>query len=136
MIECIKFLAYIICSFGIAEIICYGNGPFHIFEKWREFTQSIHEYVGELFTCMMCLSTWIGLFFSLINIFLVKDIAFTPFNMIFGVGNNIVLTLIMDMGFTSGTVWLLHQLEEMMERTGNYETEYSVLDGEQQSDDY
>ena len=33
----------------------------------------------------------------------------------------------MDMGFTSGIVWLLHQLEEMMERVGNYE---EVVDGE------
>ena len=120
MMYFLTFLSYILFSYGISNMIIFARGPFGIFEKWREFAHTISDGFGELFTCPMCFSTWIGLIFSLINIYLVPMVAFTPFNMIFGVGNHVILTLIMDMGLTSGCVWLLHQLEEMMERTGVY----------------
>ena len=120
MMYFLTFLSYILFSYGISNMIIFARGPFGIFEKWREFAHTISDGFGELFTCPMCFSTWIGLIFSLINIYLVPMVAFTPFNMIFGVGNYVILTLIMDMGLTSGCVWLLHQLEEMMERTGVY----------------
>lgn len=116
----LTFVAYIIFAYGLSNMIIFARGPFGIFEWWREFTHSISDGFGELFTCPMCLSTWVGLVFSLINILFIPAIAFTPFNIIFGVGNCIWLTLLMDMGFTSGIVWLLHQLEEMMERVGVY----------------
>lgn len=117
----ITFISYIIFAYGICNMIIFGKGPFGIFEKWRNFTHSISDGLGELFTCPMCLSTWCGLVFSAINIYLVPSIAFTPFNMIFGVGNCVWLTLIMDMGVTSGFVWLVYQLDEMMERAFVYE---------------
>ena len=116
----LTFVAYIIFAYGLSNMIIFARGPFGIFEWWREFTHSISDGFGELFTCPMCLSTWVGLAFSLINILFIPAIAFTPFNIIFGVGDCIWLTLLMDMGFTSGIVWLLHQLEEMMERVGVY----------------
>ena len=112
-------MSYIIFAYGLSNMIIFARGPFGMFEKWRSFSHSLSDGFGELFTCPMCLSTWIGLLFSLINILFVP-FPFTPFNMVFGVGNHIALTLIMDMGFTSGIVWLLHQLEEMMERVGVY----------------
>lgn len=111
-------LAYTIFAYGIVNMIIFARGPFGVFEKWRNFTHRISDGFGELFTCPMCLSTWIGLMFSAINIWLVPNTAFTPFNIVFGVGNYIPLVLFMDMGFTSGIVWLIHQFEEMMERVG------------------
>ncbi len=118
MLLLITFLSYIICCYGIACIVVYANGPFHIFEKWRNFAHSIHEQFGELFTCMLCFSTWIGLTLSLIDAFLLTSVTFTPFNVILWGVAPFWFIMIMDMGFTSGCVWLLHQLEEMMERTG------------------
>lgn len=123
MMTFIIFLAYILFAYGICNMIIFAKGPFGVFEWWRSFSHSLNDNFGELFTCPMCLSTWVGLIFSLINIFLVPVVAFTPFNMIFGVGNYIILIVIMDMGLTSGCVWLLHQLEEMMERVGTYYVE-------------
>jgi hypothetical protein len=123
----LTLFAYIIFAYGIANMIIFASGPFGIFEKWRNFTHRVSDGFGELFTCPMCLSTWIGLVFSAINIWLVPTVAFTPFNMVFGVGEYIPLVLIMDMGFTSGIVWLIHQFEEMMERIGVV-TEYEYED--------
>lgn len=114
----ITFLSYIIFSYGISNMFVYANGPFHVFEHWRNFTHSIHEQFGELFTCMLCFSTWVGLALSLVNSLLLPTVAFTPFNIILGSVAPFWFIMIMDMGFTSGCVWLLHQLEEMMERTG------------------
>jgi hypothetical protein len=125
----LTLFAYIIFAYGIANMIIFASGPFGIFEKWRNFTNRVSDGFGELFTCPMCLSTWIGLVFSAINIWLVPTVAFTPFNMVFGVGEYIPLVLIMDMGFTSGIVWLIHQFEEMMERIGVV-TEYEYEDGD------
>jgi hypothetical protein len=116
-------LIYALFAYGICNMIIFASGPFGIFEKWRNFAHKISDGFGELFTCPMCLSTWVGLLFSALNIIFVKDIAFTPFNIIFGVGNYIPFVLIMDMGFTSGVVWLIYQFDEMMERIGKYEYE-------------
>ena len=114
----LKLLAYVIFAYGIVNMILFARGPFGVFERWRNFAHRVSDGFGELFTCPMCLSTWVGLIFSAINIWLAPTVAFTPFNMVFGVGNYILLVLIMDMGFTSGIVWLIHQFEEMMERIG------------------
>ena len=67
---------------------------------------------------MLCLSTWIGLALSLLNIILLPTLPFTPFNIILGSSELYWLIVVLDMGFTSACVWLLHQLEEMMERIG------------------
>lgn len=117
----VKLIAYILFAYGAANMVVFANGPFGIFEKWRQFTHNISESFGELFTCMICLSTWIGIVFSLINTYVAPDIAFTPFNMVFGTGTeHVILKTILDLAATSGVVWLLHNLEEAMERHGNY----------------
>lgn len=113
----IKFLAYILCSYGFSEMVVFGRGPFSIFERWRNFTMSISKGLGELFTCMLCFPTWVGFGFSIIDI-LIPSVVFTPFNIIFGGGGGFLicaLIVILDMLFTSGTTWLLYQLETYFE---------------------
>jgi hypothetical protein len=124
----ITFLSYILLSFGLSNLIVYANGPFHIFEKWREISHNIGEQFGELFTCMMCFSTWVGLALSLVNSLLLPSVAFTPFNIILGSVAPFWFIMVLDMGFTSAVVWLIHQLEEMMERTGNVVYEDEVVE--------
>lgn len=128
--ETISILSYMLVSYGIANLFVYSNGPFHIFEQWRIFTDKLHPQIGELFTCMLCLSTWIGLTLSLINIFLLPTLPFTPFNIILYNTKIYWLIVILDMGFTSGCVWIIHQLEEMMERIGIITNEVDENNGE------
>ena len=130
MLILIKFLSYILVSYGISNIIVYSNGPFHVFERWRAFAHGVGTQFGELFTCMLCMSTWIGLALSIINAYLIPSIPFTPFHIIFGMETCTWLTVILDMGFTSAVVWLLHQLEEMMERS-NANIEFAEEEQEQ-----
>ena len=117
----LKLIAYVLCAYGFCNMIIFARGPFGIFEWWRSFSHRISDGFGDLFTCPMCLSTWCGLFFSAIDLWVVKTVNFTPFNIVFGDNSLWWLILLMDMGATSGIVWLIHQLEEMMERTGTYD---------------
>ena len=112
-------IAYVLFAYGFANMVVYANGPFGIFERWRNFTHGISEGFGELFTCMICLSTWIGAVFSALDFWLVTTADFTPFNIVFG-ERYPALTIFMDMCATSGAVWLLHNLEEAFERHWNY----------------
>ena len=128
MLLFVTFLSYIFLSYGLSNIVVYSNGPFHIFEKWRNLSHNINEQFGELFTCMMCFSTWVGLALSLVNSLLLSSVAFTPFNIILGTVAPFWLIMILDMGYTSAVVWLLHQLEEMMERIGNVVYEDEIVE--------
>ncbi len=128
MLLFVTFLSYIFLSYGLSNIVVYSNGPFHIFEKWRNLSHNINEQFGELFTCMMCFSTWVGLALSLVNSLLLSSVAFTPFNIILGTVAPFWFIMILDMGFTSAVVWLLHQLEEMMERIGNVVYEDEIVE--------
>lgn len=128
MLLFVTFLSYIFLSYGLSNIVVYSNGPFHIFEKWRNLSHNINEQFGELFTCMLCFSTWVGLALSLVNSLLLSSVSFTPFNIILGTVAPFWLIMILDMGFTSAVVWLLHQLEEMMERIGNVVYEDEIVE--------
>lgn len=118
-----SMVGYVLAAYGFANMVVYANGPFHIFSQWREFSMNLNEKFGELFTCMICISTWIGLFFSLIDICIVKETVFTPFNIILYDKGHEWLVVFLDMMFTSGCVWVLHQFEEMLERIGVYGTD-------------
>lgn len=108
---------YILFAYGIANMVCYAEGPFNMFAWWREVADNISEGFGKLFNCMMCFSTWVGLVTSIVDL-LIPSVAFTPFNLILAGHGLWWLIPILDAGLTSGAVWLLHNLEEAFERHG------------------
>lgn len=108
---------YILFAYGIANMVCYAEGPWGVFEWWREFADNLNEGFGKLFNCMMCFSTWVGLMFSGLDL-LLSRVTFTPFNIILNDSSLWWLILVLDAGLTSGAVWLLHNLEEAFERHG------------------
>ena len=116
----IKLFAYIFFAYGLTEIMVYGRGPFGICEKIRNWAAGISDGLAQLFGCPMCFSTWVGLGASFLDVLLVKNAAFTPFSVIFmGVGGFWIglLTILLDMFFTSGIVWFLSRIEEWMENS-------------------
>ena len=119
-----KFLiiaCYIIFAYGLSNIIVYARGPFGIFEWWRGFTHNISDGLGEVFSCMICFPTWVGIGCSILDICF-KTFSFTPFNLLLNTAPW-WLIILLDMCFTSGVVWLLDQLESAFERHGNIEFE-------------
>lgn len=109
-------LCYSLVAYGACNVIVYGSGPFKIFERIREWSSSINEHFGLLFQCMMCMPTNFGLICSLVNWFFIP-VAFTPFNIAFaGYPNLWWLAMLCDAAFTSGTVWIIHHIEEWFEK--------------------
>lgn len=108
---------YSIVAYAISNILVYANGPFHIFRNIRKIATKIHPQLGELFDCMICMPTWIGIILSGLNLYFLPNYGLTPFNMI-ATGMPWYAILIFDGSFTSGIVWLIHTVQEAIERSG------------------
>ena len=109
---------YCIAAYGFSNMMVFGSGPFRIFERIRNITDRISEHFGSLFKCMMCFPANLGWVLSLIDWFLIKSIAFTPFNILLAGTGLWWLALILDCFFTSGMVWLMHNVESFFENLG------------------
>lgn len=106
---------YCIVAYGFSNMMVFGSGPFRIFERIRNLSDRISEHFGSLFKCMMCFPANLGWVLSIIDWFLIKDIAFTPFNIFLAGTGMWWLALILDCFFTSGIVWLIHNVEIFFE---------------------
>lgn len=106
---------YCIMAYGFSNMMVFGSGPFRIFEHIRNLTSRISEHFGSLFTCMMCFPANLGWIFSVIDWFLIKNIAITPFNILLAGTGLWWVALILDCFFTSGIVWLIHNFESFFE---------------------
>lgn len=110
----IIFLYSIVC-YGWTIMQTYGSGPFKIFEHIRNISSRISEHFGTMFRCQMCFPANLGIVLSLVDWFLIPQIAFTPFN-IFLIGTNLWwLAMLFDCCFTSGIVWIIHHIELFFE---------------------
>lgn len=106
---------YCIAAYGISNMMVFGSGPFKLFEHIRNITSSISEHFGSMFQCMMCFPANVGWVVSLIDWFFIKKIAITPFNILLAGTNLWWLALICDCCFTSGIVWITHNVESFFE---------------------
>ena len=103
-------LLFILVSYGITNILVFGS----IFEGWRNFWVKFNpSFFGKLMTCPLCLSFWVGGILSITFHLLGYP---TPFTL-YGI-KIFPLLVFLDASFSSGTIWLLHNLEEMFERIG------------------
>lgn len=110
---------YIFAVYGFSNMMVFGSGPFKIFETIRYISSEISTHFSKVFSCMMCLPANIGLICSLVNWFLIPNISLTPFNILLGGTNLWWLALIGDCCFTSGIVWIIHNIETFFENIGN-----------------
>lgn len=106
---------YCIAAYGLSNMMVFGSGPFKIFEHIRNITSSISEHFGSMFQCMMCFPANVGWAVSLIDWFFIKSIAITPFNILLAGTNLWWLALLCDCCFTSGIVWITHNVESFFE---------------------
>ena len=114
-----KTLFFILVCYGISNIIVYGS----IFDGMRKFFEKKNPNgFGALFGCMMCTSFWVGfvvsfLYSPTVDILLAEDIRLAQ---MCGVKLNFttiaLIGAFIDACFTSGSVWIVHQFEEMLER--------------------
>lgn len=111
---------YIFVAYGACNVIAFGDGPFYIFSRVREWAYNISEHFAKVFTCMMCLPANFGWICSLVNWFFVP-IPFTPFNIILGGYSNLwPLVILCDGAFTTGVVYLIYIVNEYLEKKIDY----------------
>ena len=110
---------YCIAAYGLSNMMVFSSGPFNIFEKIREWSSYISEHFSTLFNCMICLPANIGWIMSLIDWFLLPTIGVTPFNILLHGTNLWWVALICDCCFTSGIVWIIHNVESFFESISN-----------------
>lgn len=110
---------YCISVYGLSNMMVFSSGPFKIFEKIREWSSYISEHFSTLFNCMICLPANIGWIISLIDWFLLPTIGVTPFNILLHGTNLWWVALICDCCFTSGIVWIIHNVESFFESISN-----------------
>jgi len=113
-------------------MLVYASGPFRLFEKYRDFMDTMPSNIGEGAHCMICTPTQVAIVLSLVDVF-IYGVAFTPGNLVtYGDSSLWFLAIIIDGGLGSGVAWLLHTAQEALERTNN-EEEIVEEDGEPRS---
>jgi hypothetical protein len=100
-------LLFILICYGACNNMIYGS----VFEGFRNFLAKFGEggySLHKLFSCFMCLATWMGFVISLI---LLKTGNQTPLNI-----NNLYLSVFFHGLLSGGSVWLIHTVQEAFER--------------------
>ena len=120
--------SYCIVAYVLSNMVVFGSGPFRIFEHIRNISSAIGEHFGQLFSCMMCFPANFGWVMSLIDWFLLPNIAITPFNIILAGTGYWWLALLLDCCFTSGMVWFVHHIEEYFEDLAEASTKSEIVE--------
>jgi hypothetical protein len=99
---------FLLLSYGITNIAVFGS----MFEGWRNFWKRISPaFFGKLFSCPLCLSTWVGFILS----FVFSTLGYQTPMFLYGI-DYLPLMIFLDGCLTSGGVWLIHTLQEFFER--------------------
>jgi hypothetical protein len=98
---------FILICYGACNNIIFGS----IFEGFRNYLAKFGTggySLHKLFTCFMCLGTWMG--FAITTILILSNVP-TPLTV-----DNKVLSVFLHGLFASGGVWLTHTIQEAFER--------------------
>lgn len=96
-------LVLVLIVYGICNIIIFGK----IFNWFRKLTKMMSENIYDFFTCMMCLSFWVGIaVVELYNHFEHQG---------FIISNNHYFNLFLCGSLFSATTWLIHTIQEYFE---------------------
>ena len=97
----IYLIFWMFAAYGMTSILVWGS----IFESTRNWIKSKSKFFGDLLSCTLCTSTWVGFFFS---IFL-GGLSTQLFNIHWFFG------IFFDGMFTAGTVWSINSIVEYYE---------------------
>jgi len=106
-------LVFLLISYGACNNMIFGS----IFEGFRNFLSKFGTggySLHKLFTCFMCLGTWMG--FAITAILLLAKIP-TPIQIL-----NPWLCIFFHGLLSTGGVWLIHTIQEAFEIAFNNET--------------
>lgn len=107
-----EIILFLLVTYSISNIIVYNTIP--IWGRIYNFIDRISpHYLGKMLSCMMCLPTWVGFGLSFLFIKMGYN-QFSPFTQ-FGI-DAIWLAIFLDGCIASGFTWLLHTIQEALEK--------------------
>lgn len=113
----LKLLVYLIVAYNISFWLVYKNGPFGLFQRFRDLVAWFSKSFAQVFECMNCTPTWVGLFLSSFNAIFASHMALTPTRLAFGLDSMPwYVIIILDAIFTSGAVFLIDTIETRIEK--------------------
>ncbi len=95
---------WILAAYGMTSILVWGS----IFESTRTFIKKHSKFFGDLISCTLCTSTWVGFFMSIVLGGLTSKFLETFW----------LLEIFWDGMFTAGSVWALNAIIEYFEDNG------------------
>jgi hypothetical protein len=95
---------WILAAYGMTSILVWGS----IFESTRTFIKKHSKFFGDLISCTLCTSTWVGFFMSIVLGGLTSKFFETFW----------LLEIFWDGMFTAGSVWALNAIIEYFENNG------------------
>ncbi len=106
-----SLLLVILVTYGISNIVIWGS----IFEGFRSFWDRVSpKFFGKLFSCMICLPTWVGFLISG-GAHITGLLQFSPFA---SAGLDIIpIAIFLDGCLLSGTTWIINTLQEYYEKS-------------------
>lgn len=100
-------LCYILMAYGITLLLVDGMGPFDIIDKFRNFVKEASPSLGKMFDCYMCTSTNVGWMFAIAEYLLGFNLS--PVSILLD-GQPLLITLVINMLFTCGAVWIIKNI--------------------------
>ena len=94
-------ICFALIAYGLTNILVWGA----IFENQRTWIKKHSKFFGDLISCVLCTSTWVGFFLSL----LLGGLTNHYFNVSWYV------CLFTDGMFSAGIVWLINSMSEFLE---------------------
>ncbi len=95
-------LLWIFVAYGMTSILVWGS----IFESTRTWIKSKSKFFGDLISCTLCTSTWVGFFMS---------ISLGGITTFYGI--HWIPAIFFDGMFTAGSVWALNAIIEFFEES-------------------
>lgn len=111
----------ILVAYQLTNTIVFGS----IFNPIRRFFKRImgdgDTSLHKLMSCMLCMGTWVGFLVTilLISTNLTPLLPTEPYQHI--INNNPYALILLNTFLLAGTTWLIHTIQEMLERIGNGE---------------
>ena len=99
-----ELILWIFTAYGFTSILVWGS----IFESTRNWIKRNSKFFGDLISCTLCTSTWVGFFMSIVIGSL--TIRFTP-----NYEYPRFIWVFFDGMFTAGAVWALNAIIEFFE---------------------
>lgn len=112
----LKIIVFLLAAYGLTFGLVYSNGPFHLFKGIRYALGKISVQFTEMLECTFCTPCQIGLWSSILNLWLLPTIPLTPCFLIFNDINLWYYIIFCDTFVTGAVVYLIDTFQTRLDK--------------------